>query len=137
MAPLIVGADPRSGMLVGDTAVFATANVALDLPRAAKQGADGAIELELDANNGIDVRVVNAEVAKWLPATPDKDGIVSHVVVHGDLAVAITAKGPAAQPVAWAIWARRRVPRADELAKVAPKRVDLDAPRLLWLPPTG
>jgi hypothetical protein len=136
VATLVVGTDPRTAAMVGDTAVFAHANLAVELPHRGKTStSDGNLDLELDAKNAIDFRVINAEMAPWFPTQPDKDGAVFQVIVRGNVALAITAMGPDAVPLARALRASVRPPSAAELRAVTPKRVDLDAPRLLWLPP--
>jgi predicted Zn-dependent protease len=137
LAQLVVGTDPRNGAIIGDALVFAVADLAVDLPASRKGSSTHAdsITVEIDAGNDIDVRVINIQVAPWFSDKPDKDGIVSHVIKRGRVAVAISAKGPLALAAARRMRDTARTPRADELRWVRPKRVDLDAPRVLWLPP--
>lgn len=137
VARLVVGPDPRAVALVGGAAVFANLGVAVELPALPAAKLDGgSIGLELDAVNAVDLRVVSADFAKVFPTKPDADGVLSQIVVRGGNALLITAKGPLAHELARALHAAVRAPRATELAQIAPKRVDLDAPRFLWLPPT-
>jgi predicted Zn-dependent protease len=137
MAPLVVGADPRNGELVGGAIVFARAGLAVDLPAGTTpKRQSGSFAIELDDANAIDLRLINAEMAPWFSSKPDKDGIVAHVIRAGSVALAISAKGPAALAAARHMFGTARRPRAAELQAIAPAHVDFGAPRLLWLPPS-
>ena len=137
LEPLVVGDDPRNGAIIGGALVFAAVDVAVDLPashEASSAHADS-ITVKLDAYNEIDVRLINVEIAPWFSEKPDKDGIVSHVIKRDRIALAISAKGPLARVAARRMYENARQPSAGELMWIQPRRVDLEAPRLLWLPP--
>ena len=135
MASLVVGKDPRNGLLVGDTAVFAAANLAVDLPHdAALKLETSSISAELDAGNGIDLRLIDAHFAPYM-AKDKKDDVLTLVAIRGPIALAISSKGVFGHREAARLMAGLRPLTTAELAASVPKRVDLGAPRLLWLPP--
>lgn len=131
---LVVGDDPRVAALLGEVALFAHVGLALDLPahRKAKLEA-GAIDVELDADSILDLRVMNPEMAKLFPKQPSA-GTATETIIAGKLALAISVHGPDAARRARELRALVRMPRDSELAQLRPTRVDLEAPRLLWLP---
>ena len=134
LAGLVIGADPRVASLVGDVAVFAHVGLALDLPVHRKATLDaGVIDVELDGTSMIDLRVMNSEMAKLFPRQPGP-GTATETVIVGKLGLAISVHGPDAERRAHELRALVRRPRDAELAQLHPVRVDLDAPRLLWLP---
>lgn len=136
MASLVVGRDPRNGTLVGTAAVFSSASVAVDLPRDAElRHEKGSITAELDAGNAIDVRLVDAQMAPYLAKDRAND-VLTIYTVRGPVALAISSKGVFGHAEAKKLLSSARPPTAAELAAIRPVRVDLAAPRLLWLPPT-
>jgi len=137
VASLVVGADPRRQTLLGDTVVFAELGLAIDLPPGRETSVEGdSISRLIDAGTAVDVRVINADLARFFP-TEQKDGIASAVVLRGSQALVITAKAADPKRIVTALRARVRSPTPIELAQIAPKRIDLDQPRLLWLPPVA
>jgi predicted Zn-dependent protease len=137
VANLVVGTDPRRQMMLGDTAVFAELGLAIDLPPGKETTVeDDSIARLLDATTALDVRVISADIASWFP-TEQKDGVASTVIIRGSQALVITAKAADPKRLVRELRTRVRAPREDELSRVTPKRIDLDLPRLLWLPPKG
>jgi len=135
MASLVVGRDPRNGALVDTAAVFSAANVAVDLPRAARLEIEqSSITAKLDADNVIDLRLVDAHLAPYLAMDKDDD-VFTIYTVRGPVALAISSKGVSGHAQAAQLLAAVRAPTSAELARITPARVDLAAPRLLWLPP--
>lgn len=135
MASLVVGTDPRNGVLIGSAAVFSSVNVAVDLPRDAELKSEkSSITAQLDAGNAIDLRLVDAHMAPYLAKDKDND-VFTIYTVRGPVALAISSKGVFGHEEAKKLLAAVRTPTAAELAVIKPARVDLAAPRLLWLPP--
>lgn len=133
MAKLVVGDDPRRAAILGTTAVFAHAGLALELPaHQSAAAADGAVFLVLDAATFVDIRVINVAIAAAFPAPTAE--MATETLVHGSSALAISVHGPQAPAIARRLRASMRAPHRDELRQLRPQLIDLDAPRVLWLP---
>jgi predicted Zn-dependent protease len=134
IANLIVGDDPRTAAIVGRAAVFAHAGVAVDLPAALQTIVDArTIALMVDARVVVDLRMIDPAIARTFRAPPAHD-TAFELVPAGRRVLAISVKGPDAAALAHRMRRSVRPPRPDELAQLRPQRIDLDAPRVLWLP---
>ena len=134
IAQLVVGDDPRVATLVGNAAVFAHANIAIDLPPHITAKVDGPdVTIEIDSTSGFVLRVIDSRFAKAIALGIAKDPDDTMVVIQRPrMSLMIAAVGPDARIVAKHVSVR--VPRPDELRAIAPRRVDLNAPRVLWRP---
>lgn len=134
IANLIVGDDPRAAAVVGSAAVFAHARVAVELPAFEQTIVEQrTIAIKVDARVVVDLRLIDPGVANGFRAPPAHD-IAFELVPAGRYLLAISVKGPDAAAVAQRMRRSVRPPRPDELAQLRPRRIDLDAPRVLWLP---
>ena len=134
VAPLVVGDDPRTVALIGETALFAHAKLALDLPRGTtsfvfRGMAILAIPGEVVATAQLIDRKLATDVAS--------DESHTEVRFAGDTALAITVvKDDAGKydhvKMAKSLLAATRVARDDELARLHPMRFDPTMPRAYW-----
>lgn len=136
MAGLVLGDDPRVATLVGDVAVFAHANLALDLPphRSVEQGASE-IMVQIDDDSGVGIRAVDPRIAHGLVEKLATEPDATFAVVerpHRSLIIA--AVGSDAKRVVRDVRGRLRAPTAAELRAIVPPRVDFRAPRVMWSP---
>ena len=135
IAKLVVGDDPRVSSIVDGVAVFATAGFALELPpHHSAKTANGVVDAELDATISVDLRLVHAELAKLFRPNKTAGDTATETIIRGRIALAISVRGPRAAERARALRAAVRAPRTSELERLRPARVDLEAPRLLWMP---
>jgi len=134
IASLVVGEDPRGAAVVGAAAVFAHARVAIALPAFQQKFIEQrTIALKVDDRVVIDLRLIEPAIAQRFVAPPSRD-TAYELVPAGRQALLITVKGPDAMNLARQMRASVRRPRDEELAQLRPTRIDLDAPRILWLP---
>ena len=134
VAELVVGTDPRTVAVVGDSALFARAGLALDLPPGTKTLLiRGMLILAMPGEIVATAQLLDRHVAKE-NTTPRE-----HTAVHvaGDTALAITVMKDASGnydyvEVAQRLRAGVRTPRADEVARLHPMRFDPTKPRVVW-----
>lgn len=134
IARLVIGEDPRVSTVLDGVAVFATAGFALELPphHSAKTAGSGIVDAELESVS-IDLRLVSAPLASMFARTSAVD-TATETIIRGPVALAISVHGPRAAERAKALRDRVRAPRHAEVARLRPARVDLEAPRRLWMP---
>ncbi len=135
VASLIVGPDPRRISVIGTTAVFAAAGAALDLPPFTSSNVDDdRLDVTLAAGGTLRIHAVNADMAKLMAAmAKDDHGVLEVHQETTNEAITISVEGIAdAAFLARTLRAAMRAPTRDELARLTPKRVDLNAPRRLW-----
>lgn len=136
VASLIVGADPRRIQLLGHAIVFASASAALDLPAFEDPVVDeDSLTITLPDGGKARLVTVSADFAKLLAAQAEDDKRVLEIHHEsGREAIAISVTGtPNAAAMARAMRGAMREPRPAELARLSPTRVDLTAPRRIWL----
>ncbi len=136
VASLVVGADPRRIQLLGETIVFASASAALDLPAFEDPVVDeDSLTITLPDGGKASLITVNADFAKLLAAQAEDDERVLEVHhERGREAIVISVTGtPNAASLARAMRGAMRAPRPAELARITPTRVDLTAPRRVWV----
>lgn len=132
---LVVGDDPRTAFVMRDVAVFGHAGFAVDLPRReATHVEKSSVMVKVDDDTAIDIRPIHRGLAKVFPTKPDQNGTAAATIDGPKLALAITVTGPNAAAIVSDLRKRVRLPREAELRSLNPKRVDLNAPRVLWLP---
>lgn len=136
VASLIVGPDPRRISLLGHTVVFATTNAALDLPPFERSELDeDTLELTFPDGGKVRLMAASSELAQLMAAMAKDDKRVLEVHhENGREAITISVTDtPHAADLARALRGSIREPRPAELARLTPTRVDLSAPRKLWL----
>lgn len=136
IAQLVIGADPRRASIVGNAAVFAHSNVAIDLPPHVTAEVDGAdVTIQIDATSGFGVRSIDPRLARALASRLEETPDASLVIIERPrISLMIAIVGPDARLVAKRVKQSVRTPRPDELRAIRPTRIDLAAPRLLWHP---
>ena len=134
LAELVVGADPRTVTVVGETAVFAHAGLALDLPPGTKTlQIRGMLILAMPGEIVATAQLLDPLVAKE-NTTPREHTAVRRA---GHTALAITVMKDEKGKYDYVEVAQRlrstvRPPRADELARLHPMRFDPTKPRVVW-----
>ena len=137
VAKLVVGDDPRTLAVLGNTVIFARANIAIDLPADYKTFIFGHMVIfwSPDEQGGtiqlIDKHLTTAELKQDTTFTELK------LLPTGDDALSVTIIKHEDKPTDWAALAKRvmakaRPVRADEVARLHPRQFDPTVPRTIW-----
>jgi hypothetical protein len=134
VARLVIGDDPRAVALVGNTMLFAHAGFAVDFPADTKAFVLGRMVMFVLPGEVVGT----AQLIDRRLAGDMKNDATSHTELvlskHAALAITIvkTESSPAPGPIAKALAATHRTPRAGELAQLHPTQFDPTRPRPIW-----
>jgi hypothetical protein len=146
VAKLIVGVDPRVAAIVGNVVLYARSKIAVELPPDAKlfQWGEMMIFAHEAAGYGGIIRIMDSGFAKDVAKdkakdkVKDKDGTHTEEKHFGKVTLSVMLfSNKEDKPVdvktkAKALIAAARAPRANELARLFPKRFDPTMPRPVW-----
>jgi predicted Zn-dependent protease len=126
---IVDGDDPRIATMIGDTLVLARAGAAIDLPPGTHPEIADREVLAAVAGHAVVIKPISRELARYITPSSEADKVtVVRRTPHGAVMIAVAGPSPLAALGSLSL----RAPRADELARIRPRLVDLTAPRKLW-----
>ena len=131
LAGLVVGEDPRHDAIVDRAIIFASAGIAIDLPKdvPGAMAANNAVMIQgRDDQPDTSLYLADAGGAPWFKSTAEH---LYTLVPLGKQMLVIATSGPERAKLAAQIRAAIRAPRAKELRRLVPERVDTTK-RALW-----
>jgi hypothetical protein len=134
VASLIAGDDPRRIAVVGNALIFAHAELALDLPphRDATLGGDS-FRASLEDGSRLDISLLSEVMMELVAAAAAENKLAMETQTSHGWGITLAVRDAAdAEARAKRLHATFRKPRADELARLITRRVDLAAPRRMW-----